>query len=223
MDVYEAVRTVLAVREFERRAVPEAVARRVVEAARLTASSKNGQPWHFIVVQDHDTLRRLGALVSSGAYTAQADFAVVVAIDRSSPFGVSDASRAIQSMVLTAWAEGVGSNWTGWVGMTGVGELLGVPPGIDVIAVVPFGLPRQAGVAGQEAPQAPLRGRPPGALRPAVRLMRAGRRPGLALGGRGIPGGGPQLSLPCPATRRRACRRCGGRRRLFACRPGSRG
>jgi len=117
MEVYEAVRTVLAVRDFQSRLVPDSLVKRIVEAARLTGSSTNGQPWHFIIVQDHDTLRQLGLLVTSGRYNAQAAFAIVVAIDRSSQFGVSDANRAIQSMVLTAWSEGVGSNWTGWVGV----------------------------------------------------------------------------------------------------------
>ena len=137
MEVYEAVRTVLAVRNFQSKPVPDSVVHRVVEAARLTASSINGQPWHFIIVRDRDTLIELGSLVSSGRYNAQAAFAVVVAIDKTSPFGVSDASRAIQSMVLTAWSEGVGSNWTGWVGMTQVATFLGVPDTHDVIAVVP--------------------------------------------------------------------------------------
>jgi hypothetical protein len=35
--------------------------------------------------------------------------AIVLAIDKTR-FTVSDASRAIQSMLLTAWADGVGSN-----------------------------------------------------------------------------------------------------------------
>jgi nitroreductase len=70
----------------------------------------NSQPWHFIVVRDRNALRRLGELVSSGPYVAQAPLAIVVAIDKTR-FAVSDASRAIQSMLLTAWAEGVGSNW----------------------------------------------------------------------------------------------------------------
>ena len=144
MEVYEAVRTVLAVRDFQSKPVLDSLVKRIVEAARLTASSTNGQPWHFIIVQNRDTLRQLGLLVTSGRYNAQAAFAIVVAIDRSSQFGVSDASRAIQSMVLTAWSEGVGSNWTGWVGMTQVAALLGVPDAMDVIAVVPFGYPTQA-------------------------------------------------------------------------------
>lgn len=141
MDVYDAVHTVLAVREFQNKPVPEYAINKIVESARLTASSMNKQPWHFIVVKNHDTLVKLGSLVSSGKYTAQAAFAIVVVIDKSSPFGISDASRAIQSMVLTAWSEGVGSNWTGWVGMIKVASLLGVPENLDVVAVMPFGYP----------------------------------------------------------------------------------
>mgnify|MGYP003314618507 CR=1 FL=1 len=75
---------------------------------------------------------------------------MIVAIEKSSPFGVSDASRAIQSMVLTAWSEGVGSNWTGWVGMTQVATLLGVPESVDVIAVIPFGYPAYSRTQGKK-------------------------------------------------------------------------
>lgn len=150
MEVYEAVRTVLAIREFRKDPVLDAVLHRIVEAARLTASSMNGQPWTFVVVKNRQVLSELGSLVSSGSYTGQAAFAVVVAVVKTSPFGVSDASRAIQSMVLTAWAEGVGSNWTGWVGMTSVATLLGIPETLDVIAVVPFGYPTQIRIKGKK-------------------------------------------------------------------------
>ena len=39
MDVFDAVRTVLAVRQFQEQPVPEAIVRQIVEAGRLTASS----------------------------------------------------------------------------------------------------------------------------------------------------------------------------------------
>ena len=103
----------------------------------------NGQPWHFIVVQDRDSLAELGNLVSSGPYNNQASFAVAVGIDKHSEYGVSDASRAIQSMVLAAWSVGVGSNWTGWKGMKNVASFLNVPESIDIIAVLPFGYPKR--------------------------------------------------------------------------------
>ena len=150
MEAYRAIQTVLAVREYQSKAVPDSVVHRIVESARLTASSMNDQPWHFVVVQNRGTLIELGSLVSSGQYNAQAAFAIVVAVNKASEFGISDASRAIQSMVLTAWSEGVGSNWTGWVGMTEVAALLHIPDTLDVIAVVPFGYPAQTRTGGKK-------------------------------------------------------------------------
>lgn len=140
MEVFDAVRTVLAVRQFEERPVPEAVVREIVEAGHLTASSMNRQPWHFVVVQDKETLRRLGALARTGPYIAQAPLAIVVGMEQSI-FAVSDASRAIQAMVLTAWSQGVGSNWVGFKNLQQVNAVLGIPEGIEVLAILPFGYP----------------------------------------------------------------------------------
>jgi nitroreductase len=140
MDVFEAIRTLLAVRSYQNTSVPDGVVRRIVEAGRLTGSGMNRQPWHFIVVRDSETLHRLGALASSGPYVAQAPLAIVVAIDKTR-FAVSDASRAIQSMLLTAWADGVGSNWVGFGGLEKVKGLLDIPANLDVLAILPFGYP----------------------------------------------------------------------------------
>jgi nitroreductase len=143
MEVFETVRTVLAVRAYQDKPVPPDVVRRIVEAGRLTASSMNAQPWHFVVVEERDTLRQLGALARTGRYIAQAPLAVVVAIEETR-FAVSDASRAIQSMILTAWSEGVGSNWVGFMGLNEVKSLLGIPDELAVLAIVPFGYPARA-------------------------------------------------------------------------------
>ncbi len=107
MDVFEAVRTVLAVRRYKGQLVPANVVRAIVEAGRLSASSINLQPWHFIVVE----------------------------------YAISDASRAIQNMILTAWADRIGSNWTGFGPMPAVEKLLEVPKTHEGLAIVPFGYP----------------------------------------------------------------------------------
>lgn len=140
MEVFEAVRTLLAVRQFQDKPLPDPVLRQIVEAAHLTASSRNGQPWHFIVVQDKGMLHQLGALAPTGRYLAQAPLAIVVGMEHS-PFAVSDASRAIQSMMLTAWAEGVGSNWVGFQNLKHVNPVLGMPDDIEILAIVAFGYP----------------------------------------------------------------------------------
>lgn len=140
--VYEAVRTVLAVREYQDKKIPEDVLRRIVDAGRLTASARNAQPWHFIVVRDRERLRMLGSLVRTGGYTAKAVAAIIVACEKN-PYAMSDASRAIQSMILAAWGEGVGSNWTGFGGIEGVRKEFGIPDDLDVLAVMPLGYPKR--------------------------------------------------------------------------------
>jgi nitroreductase len=143
MEVFEAVRTILAVRAYQDKPVSADAVRRIVEAAHLTASSMNGQPWHFIVVQNRDTLHKLGSLAKTGPYIAQAPLAVVVEMEKS-PYALSDASRAIQSMMLTAWSEGIGSNWVGFEGLNEVKPVLGIPENLDVLAIIPFGYPAKA-------------------------------------------------------------------------------
>ena len=165
MDVFEAIRTLLAVRSYQDRPVPDAVIRRVVEAGRLTGSGMNRQPWHFIVVRDRETLRGLGAVASSGSYVAQAPLAIVVATDRSR-FAVSDASRAIQSMLLAAWADGVGSNWVGFGGLERARALLDIPGSLDVLAILPLGYPTRPVGKGQKRRKA---------LREVAHLERYGR------------------------------------------------
>lgn len=142
METIEAIRTVLAVRRFRDTPIPDAIVREIVEAGRLTASSKNGQPWHFIIVEDPNTLSQLGKLAATGPYIAEAVAAIVVAIS-DSRFGVSDASRAIQSMILAAWSHGVGSNWVGFANLEAVNPALGIPSKLKVLAIVPLGYPSQ--------------------------------------------------------------------------------
>jgi nitroreductase len=68
----------------------------------------------------------------------------VVASEKT-PFAVSDGSRAIQDMVLTAWSDGIGSNWVGFVGgLDSVKPVLGIPDDLDVLAILPLGYPDRA-------------------------------------------------------------------------------
>ena len=47
-------------------------------------------------------------------------------------------------MMLSAWGDGIASNWTGFAGrLEAVGKEFGVPDTHEVLAVVPFGYPKQ--------------------------------------------------------------------------------
>lgn len=149
METFEAIRTVLAVRSFRDQPIPDDIVHEIVEAGRLTASSMNGQPWRFVIVQDKDTLRQLGALAKTGPYIAQAPLAIAICT-LPSPFDVSDASRAVQSMVLAAWSRGVASNWVGFHGLDAVKPVLGIPAEVAVLAILPFGYANQPAGAGNK-------------------------------------------------------------------------
>ena len=142
-EVFEAARTVLAVREYADKPVPHDVMRRIVEAGHLAASAGNRQPWHFILVEKPEAIHELGRLVRTGPYIANAKAAVIVAVDKATGKADVDAARAIQQMMLVAWAEGVGSNWTGFGGLESVREWAGLPDTFDVLGVLPFGYPKR--------------------------------------------------------------------------------
>lgn len=140
MNVFETVSTILAVRAFQPTPIPAEQIQRILESGRLTGSGSNQQPWHFIVVDEPADLQKLAELAKSGPYIAQVPVAIVVVVEHT-PLAISDGSRAIQSMVLTAWSEGIGSNWVGYIGMKDVNEFLNIPDTLDVLAILPFGYP----------------------------------------------------------------------------------
>src|SRR2546428_14085623 len=102
LSVFEAVRTMLAVRRYQDRPVPRDVLLRILEAGRLTGSSMNLQPWHFVVVEERDTLRRLGRLAPPGPPAAPPRLAHLHALDKRQ-FPLPDPGPRVQSRELPRW------------------------------------------------------------------------------------------------------------------------
>jgi nitroreductase len=73
MDLYDAMRTTSAVREFTRDPLPDDVLRTILDNARFAPSGGNRQGSRIIVVRDPETRRALAELNLPGArrYTAQ--------------------------------------------------------------------------------------------------------------------------------------------------------
>ena len=140
LDTLTCIRTRREIRDYEDKQLPPEVLQRILEAGRLAPSSKNSQPWHFIVVRDNETLRKISDLTPTGKHIAKAPVAIVVVMD-GAKLPEIDGTRAIQNMVLAAWSLGVGSCWVTNFYEDGVKELLGVPPRMKLITVMPFGYP----------------------------------------------------------------------------------
>ena len=64
MGLYEAMRTLRAVRRLKPDPIPDSVMRRVLEAATWAPTGGNVQPWRVVLVRDRARKDRLGALYS---------------------------------------------------------------------------------------------------------------------------------------------------------------
>jgi nitroreductase len=70
METWDAIRARRDVRSFSERPIENADLDRILEAGRRAPSSRNWQPWDFIVVTDRERLRRLAQVWRSAGHVA---------------------------------------------------------------------------------------------------------------------------------------------------------
>ena len=117
MDAMEAMRTRRSIRQFQYAAVPEDLVRQLLEAAMLAPSSRNSQPWHFVVIDDAPLLTEYSRRHRNAAMAANAPLAILVCgdpdLELSPGYWPVDCSAAAENMLLAAHALGLGAVWTG--------------------------------------------------------------------------------------------------------------
>lgn len=141
MDVFDSIATKLDVREFSSTQVPSNVRLRILEAARLTQSSKNTQHWRFILIQRPESLANLANHSTTGKWVAGANFAILVLTDPSVNGRLIDAGRAVQDMQLTAWSYGVASGIFVGFDPRQISADFDAPQHLQPTCVVGFGYP----------------------------------------------------------------------------------
>ena len=144
MEVFEAIRKRHSVRSYLPDEVSSEKLEKILEAARLAPSAGNIQPWHFIVVSDQQKRKKL----SKGRYAKFLVESPVVLVGcgdkKASPnWHTVDTAIAMQSMVLTATSEGLGTCWIGSFNEKQVKELLSIPERFRVIALLAVGYRRE--------------------------------------------------------------------------------
>ena len=149
MDTYLAVASKRDWRSYADRPVPEDVKRRILDAGRLSGSSKNTQPWTFVVVESAEAKERVAETVFARDNVARCAFAVAIAtVDGKYPF---DAGRAMQNMMLTAWNEGVVSCPNGMPDREEAARVLSLDEGRLPVNIPSFGYPKRPRDAGSRS------------------------------------------------------------------------
>ncbi len=148
MDVFEAVQQRTSIRAYKDEPVPREKLERILEAGRLAPSARNTQPWHFIVVTDKEKRK----ILSKGRYAkflTQSPIVIVALGDKeaSADWYAVDVSLAVENMVLTAQAEGLGTCCVGSFHEAEVRQTVKAPDNYEVVMMLAVGYPKKIDMA----------------------------------------------------------------------------
>lgn len=131
METWLAIASKRDVRDYADTPIPPEVERRILDAGRVSGSSRNTQKWEFVVVE------RAKQELAEAVYAPQnvATAALVIALVGDA--GGFDVGRASQNMMLAAWNDGVVSCPNGIRDPAAAAAICGG----EVKAIVSFGYP----------------------------------------------------------------------------------
>lgn len=150
----ENIMTRTSIRQFKAQPVEQDKVDILLKAAMAAPSALNLQPWHFIVINDKETIALL-----SGKQPTSAPLMIAVCGDTDKTmlpdgstklpdFWVEDVSAATENLLLAAHALGLGAVWTGvYPAMDRTAEVANVlncPQNIVPLAVVRVGYPDES-------------------------------------------------------------------------------
>jgi nitroreductase len=146
METWDAITSRRNVRSFEARAIPDADLDRILEAGRRAPSSRNWQPWDFVVVTDREQLGRLAGVWQYGAHIADAAAAIALVISAGLSAGERetaeyDLGQATMQMMITAADLGVGTGHSAVGDQDVARAVLGLPEDRVAAYVLDLGYP----------------------------------------------------------------------------------
>jgi nitroreductase len=146
------------IREFTTEQVASAELEAIVDVGRWSGSSKNNQPWRFIVIRHPATLRRIaevGLPQTRSFHTATAGVAIVLPAEpRRQLSDAYDDGRAAERILIAASILGLGAaiSWIRSDVRPAISNLLGLPEDRYVRTIVAVGHPTEAALRPKAAP-----------------------------------------------------------------------
>jgi nitroreductase len=140
----ETLRTVRQIRQYAPDPVPDDVVEQLLRVARWTGSSKNSQPWHFVVVRDRDALERISRLRPNINWLAGVPLAFAIVLDADGISPAYDEGRVSERLLIAAHALALGGG-TAWFGdesqQAEAKRILGIPADRTARSMVAIGRP----------------------------------------------------------------------------------
>ena len=147
MDFYEVIEKRKSMRRFKPDLVPMDTIKKILDAARLAPTWANMQGVKFIIVNDKETVEKVGIAV--GQKWAKYCPMFIVAISKASSSGMNsgleyfmlDVGIVFEHLILAATAEGLGTCWIGHFSEEEIKKILSIPEKYRVVALTPLGYP----------------------------------------------------------------------------------
>jgi nitroreductase len=147
LSVIERMRTVRQIRQYASDEVPDDVVKQLLRVAQWTGSSRNTQPWHFVVVKDKDQLRKIGQLRAPINWLAAAPLGIAIVLDGAGVSEAYDEGRVTERILIAAHNLGYGGG-VAWYGddtqQAEAKRILGIPAERTARSIVMIGRPVSA-------------------------------------------------------------------------------
>ena len=145
--VIERMRTVRQIRQYKPEPVPDDIVSELLKVARWTGSSRNTQPWHFVVVTDKELLRKISQLRTPINWLAAAPLGVAIVLDGAGVSEAYDEGRVTERILIAAHSLGYGAG-VAWFGddthQAEAKRILGIPAERTARSIVMIGRPLSA-------------------------------------------------------------------------------
>jgi nitroreductase len=149
METLKAILTRRSIRKYSEKNIPEEYYEILLRAAMHAPSARNRQPWHFIIISDHQILNKLAEVSPSWKMLKEAANAIVVCgdleLEELESFIIQDCSAATQNILLAAHELGLGTVWLGVhpreERLRPLIEILQIPGHILPVSMVSIGKP----------------------------------------------------------------------------------
>jgi nitroreductase len=149
MDILNGILTRRSIRTYSDQEITREQAEELIRYGMYAPSARNRQPWHFILLNNRETFKKILEFQPHTKMLAQARWGIVVCGDEqlshTPDYWPVDCAAATENILLAAHGMGFGAVWLGIYPrperVDAMKNLLGLPPHIHAFAIISLGAP----------------------------------------------------------------------------------
>jgi nitroreductase len=155
MEFFEVIKSRRSIRKYQKQGLTKGQIDQLIDTAILAPSAGNAQSWAFIVAKEQKTKQALVKAAFNQKWLAEAPVVFVVCADEQRAedsygqrgktlYSIQDTSAAVENILLTACAMGLGGCWMGAFNEEEIRKVINAPAHMRPVALIPVGVPDES-------------------------------------------------------------------------------